>query len=112
METGSATITVSRAEGDPFEHRPIEVSVDGERWVSLRQGRTATRPIPPGAHSIRAHNTLFRKTLSFEARAGEHVRFLVANRPGLGTSFFLVTLGTPWFYVTLERVPETPPATR
>jgi hypothetical protein len=98
----SATITVSRPPSDELGQRPILLFLDSERWTSLRHGQSAALEIPAGSHSIRADNTLFRKTIAFEVRPGEQARFVVSNRAGFGTSLFMV-LGSPLFYLTLAR---------
>ena len=59
---------------------------------------------PPGSHSIRAHNTLVWKTLTFEAKLGEHVEFDVANRPGRGFLSAMALLGVgPLFLTFVQR---------
>ena len=55
---------------------------------------------------VRAHNTLVWKTVDFEIDGGEHARFRVINRPGLGTYTMLSLLGTGPIYLSLERLYE------
>ena len=78
--------------------------MDGESIAELEYGRAVTREVPPGRHSFRAHNTLVWKTLECELKPGEHVEFIVVNKPGLGTWAMLSLLGTGPIYLTFERV--------
>ena len=45
----------------------------------LRHQETFTTELTPGPHRIRAHNTLFWKTIDFEVSVGEHASFMVAR---------------------------------
>ena len=73
----------------------------------LHHGDAPTREVDPGQHRLKAHNTLFTKTLDFSLEVGEHARFTAANRAGWGTysvlAFFFGFLGAGPFYLTLER---------
>ncbi len=98
-----ARLTVARDLPIDVRQRQIFVSLDGERWATLVFGQSASREIPPGSHSIRAHNTLVWKTLAFEAQAGEHVEFEVANRPGRGFLSAMALLGVGPLFLTFTR---------
>jgi hypothetical protein len=80
-----ARLTVRRQAADDIGYREIYLSLDGEPLGVLHNGQTLTREIQPGPHELRAHNTLFRRSLSFAAKPGEHARFMAVNRPGWGT---------------------------
>ena len=103
----TATITVRRQSPDDVGYREIFVSLDGEPLGVLRHGDTMTRETTPGAHRLRAHNTLFWKTLDITLVAGEHARFIVVNRAGWGTysvlAFFIGFLGAGPLYLTFEQ---------
>jgi hypothetical protein len=102
MDIAPARITVSRNAADDVQDRQVVVSLDGERWVSLMFGHSATREIAAGHHVLKADNTLFRKALEFDIEPGSELRFCVASHRGPGTSLFLL-LGAPFYYVRVAR---------
>lgn len=108
----AARLTVRRpADGVGDQYR-ISLKLDGVLIGSLRPGESVARAIASGEHRLRASNTLMREAVTFAADAGEEVRFLVRNCPGLGTAVF-AALGAGWLYVALEREspgPLTPAA--
>lgn len=104
MEPPRATITITRRSSNDVKQRHIFVSMDGERIAELEYGESITRQVPPGPHALRAHNTLVWKTIRCNLKPGEHARFIVINRPGLGTWAMLSLLGTGPIYLTFERV--------
>jgi hypothetical protein len=104
----TATITVRRRSPADVGYREIFVSVDGGRPEQmLRHGEEVTFEVAPGAHRIRAHNTLFERILDVTLGAGEHAGFVAINRAGWGTysplAFFVGFLGAGPFYLTFER---------
>ncbi|HVL69844.1 MAG TPA: hypothetical protein VM364_21475 [Vicinamibacterales bacterium] len=98
-----ATVTVTRQGADDVRQRQIYLSIDGRSVAELLYGDTFTGTVAAGPHRIRAHNTLVWKTLDFDAEPGEHIRFRVVNRPGIGTYAMLSLLGTGPIYLTFER---------
>ena len=106
-DSWTAAITVRRQSKEDVGYREIMVSLDGEALGILRHGDTITRETTPGAHRLRAHNTLFWKTLEFTLAVGEHASFMAVNRAGRGTysvlAFLIGFLGAGPFYLTLER---------
>ena len=104
MTDAPATITITRRSPNDVKVRHIFVSVDGKSVAELAYGQTATRQVPAGPHSLRAHNTLVWKTLQCDLKPGEHAEFIVVNRPGLGTWAMLSLLGSGPIYLTFERV--------
>ena len=74
-------------------YRDIYVALDGEQIAILHAGDEVSREVEPGPHRLRAHNTLFRKTVDVTLGPGEHATFNVVNRAGFGTysvlAFFL-----------------------
>ena len=103
MAGSEATITVSRRSAQDVRQRQIYISLDGTTIAELLYGQTCTRQVAAGKHRLRANNTLVWKTIEFDLQPGEHARFTVVNRPGLGTYTLLSLLGTGPIYLTFER---------
>jgi hypothetical protein len=101
----TARVTVERNGSDDVRTRQVVVSLDGERLATLLFGERTTRNISPGHHRLRAHNTLVWKTVDFDAAPGEHVRFRVVNRAGLGSMALVALLGVGPLFVKVERLP-------
>jgi hypothetical protein len=100
----AATITVRRKSSQDVGYRDIYVDLDGEQIAILHAGDEVTRDVKPGPHRLKAHNTLFRKTLDVTLAPGEHATFSVINKAGFGTySVFAFFLGGGPLYLTLER---------
>ena len=103
-ESWTAFITVRRQSKNDVGYREIHVSLDGESLGMLRHGDVITRETTPGKHRLRAHNTLFWKTLEFTLGVDEHARFIAINRAGFGTySVLAFFMGGGPFYLTFER---------
>jgi hypothetical protein len=100
----AATITITRQATDDVRVRQIYISIDGRSAAELLFGETFTTTVPPGSHRLRAHNTLVWKTVDCDLAAGEHARFEVVNRPGLGTYAMLSLLGSGPIYLRFERL--------
>jgi hypothetical protein len=100
---GAAQITVTRRDAKDVRDRQIVVSLDGERFATLMFGGAVTRQVEPGPHRIRAHNTLFWKTVDLELAEGDHARFVAINRAGMSTFSFLGLLGVGPLFLTFER---------
>jgi len=100
---GPAVLTVRRTAPDDVQDRQVYLSIDGEDWVTLLYGQTVTRELAAGPHSLKANNTLVRKTVTFEARPGEHVRFQCINRAHWSGMLFMAFLGAAVLTVRLER---------
>jgi hypothetical protein len=103
-----SVITITRQAPNDVGYREIYVSLDGERPETLlMHGEVLTREVSPGAHRLKAHNTLFVKTIDFTIEPGEHARFITINRAGFGTysgfAFLFGFLGAGPFYLTFER---------
>lgn len=106
MKDAAARITVTRKHASDVRDRQIVLSLDGQPLATLLYGQEVTGEFPPGAHRIRAHNTLFWKTLDVTLQPGEHARFLVINRAGPGTLSLLGLFGAAPLYLTFEREPS------
>jgi hypothetical protein len=100
----TATITVRRTSKEDVGYRDIYVELDGEQIAILHAGDEVSRDVKPGPHRLKAHNTLFRKTLDVTLAPGEHATFRVINKARFGTySVFAFFLGGGPLYLTLER---------
>jgi hypothetical protein len=102
----SARISVNRLDERDVRDRQIIASIDGEHIATLLFGETVTREVPPGKHKLLIHNTLFRKRVEVDLRAGEHARFNVVNRASDGIMALLVVFGAAPYYLTVERQPD------
>lgn len=101
--TWTATLTVRRQSKQDVGYRDIYVALDGEPLAQLKAGDEISREISPGAHQLKVHNTLFRKSIDFTVRVGEHASFMTINRAGLGTySVLAFFFGGGPLYLTLE----------
>jgi plasmid stabilization system protein ParE len=76
-------------------------------WVVavLHGRRNPTHELSPGPHRLRVSNTLVWKTVAFDAKPGEAVRFPAINRPGKLTYPMLLIIGVGPLYVTVRRLP-------
>ena len=99
-----AKLTVARTDPADFKQRQLVVYLDGRRLGEILFGEVLARDILPGPHRLRVSNTLVWKTLAFEAKPGERVRFEAVNRPGKLTYPLMVIMGVGPLYVTLRRV--------
>ena len=98
-----ARITICRQSPEDAGYREIFVSLDGEQVVMLEFGESYTCEVKPGPHKLRAHNTLFWKTLHSVLRPGEHAKFIAINRTGTISFGLLFMLGAFPLYLTFER---------
>ena len=105
MSEAAARLVVSRRSPRDVQQRQMIVSLDGEPLATLLYGESAARPLNPGRHTLRVHNTLVWKHAEFDAAPGEEVRFTIVNRPGWATWWLLSLLGAGPLYVSIEREP-------
>jgi hypothetical protein len=106
MPAAAARLTVDRMGTEDVGTRQVVLSLDGETMATLLFGQRTSREITPGRHRLRAHNTLVWKTVEFDAKPGEHVRFSTVNRAGFGSMALVALLGVGPLFVTLERLPS------
>ena len=100
---GNARLTITRTHPEDVRDRQIVVSIDGEPLATLLFGQEATREVPAGPHTLKAHNTLFWRNIPVDLQPGEDARFIVINRAGSGTLSLLGILGVGPLYLTFER---------
>jgi hypothetical protein len=99
-----ASVTIVRKSQEDFKERQLVVWLDGAKLGDLMFGDAFRRDVHPGPHRLRVSNTLVWKTVQFDVKPGEQVRFEAINRPGRITYPMLVMLGAGPLYVTLRRV--------
>ena len=99
-----ASLIVTRNDPADFKQRQLVVYLDGQRLGEILFGESLKHEILPGPHKLRVSNTLVWKTLAFEAKPGESVRFEAVNRPGRLTYPLMVIMGVGPLYLTLRRV--------
>jgi len=100
-----ASVTISRTDTSDFQQRQLVITLDGERLGDLLFGESMSRDVAPGHHTLRVSNTLVWKTVKFEVKPGEQVRFEAINRAGRLTYPMLVIFGAGPLYVTVKRLP-------
>ena len=107
QKSWTSTLTIRRTSKEDVGYREIFILLDGQSLGYLAHGDEMTREIPPGAHTIKAHNTLFSKTLEFTVGVGDHASFIAINKEGRGTysvwAFLVGFLGAGPLYLTFER---------
>jgi hypothetical protein len=101
--TAAARITVIRKDPADVRDRQVVVSLDGEPLATLMYGEEVAREVPAGPHRLRAHNTLFWKTIDLDLAPGEQARIKAVNRAGMGTYSLLGLLGVGPLFLTFER---------
>jgi len=102
----NARLTVERTSRDDVGTRQVVLTLDNVPFATLLFGGRASKEIAPGHHRLRAHNTLVWKTIEFDAKSGEHLKFATVNRAGLGSAALIALLGVGPLFVTLERLPS------
>lgn len=99
-----SSVTITRTHQSDFRQRQLIITLDGERLGDLMFGDAISRDVAPGSHTLRVSNTLVWKTVSFDVKPGEQVRFEAINRAGKLTYPMLVIFGAGPLYVTINRV--------
>jgi hypothetical protein len=105
----NCTITVTRNSTNDNQQRQVIVKMDDKPFATLLYGRTATKPVACGKHSMKVDNTWSWKTVKFELKPGEHAKFQLINRSGRFTWFMVALLGAGPMYLTVERTDAAPP---
>jgi hypothetical protein len=83
--------------------RQVVASLDALPARTLMFGDEVTEEVPPGRHILRANNTLFWRKVPFALEPGEHLEFVMINKPGRLTLGFLAILGVSPLYLTIEK---------
>jgi len=103
-EPKTARLLITRTSARDVRTRQIFVSVDGESVGDLVFNDRIERGIAAGSHRLRAHNTLFWKTVHFEAKPGETVHFDTINYAGRGFLNLVLIIGVAPLFLAVERV--------
>jgi hypothetical protein len=103
MDSGRAQLTIRRDSQADIRQREVIMSLDGERIGRMLFGQRLTREVSPGSHQLRAYNTLFWKTVEFNAEPGDHIEFLVTNYAKRGFPVIATFFGFAPLYVKLEQ---------
>jgi hypothetical protein len=96
-------VTLSRNDATDVGQREIFARIDEAPTRRLRFGDVYTEDVAPGAHELRANNTLFWKRLAFTIEPGEHLEFALINRGGALAIGLLALLGVAPLSLTIER---------
>ena len=99
---GETRLTIHRTSPADVRDRQVIFSLDGERIAELLYGQTFTCDIGPGAHRLRANNTLVWKTIEFLAPAGSHVHVTCINRAPRGMFMLIGLFGISPLLLTLK----------
>ncbi|MGE0449819.1 MAG: hypothetical protein AB7Q29_09575 [Vicinamibacterales bacterium] len=106
-ERPAARLLITRDNDADVRQRQIFASLDGTGIGDILFGERIDRPIAPGRHRLRVHNTLFWKTEEFDAAPGELVHFSTVNTSGRGIwSLMLLFIGVAPLFLTVTRAPE------
>lgn len=96
-------ITISRTHARDYGQRQVFVRLDDRPQVALLFGQSLTEMVEPGAHRLRAHNTLVRRTISFTVESGEHLEFILINYCSLFWQGMAGLLGAAPIFLKIHR---------
>ncbi|HWK08891.1 MAG TPA: hypothetical protein VNR64_02485 [Vicinamibacterales bacterium] len=99
-----ASLTIVRTSEEDFKNRQIYVTLDDRKLGVVMFGETVTTELDPGPHRLRFNNTFVWKTIDFDVKLGEQVRFEVINRPGKLTYPMLLLVAVGPLYLTIRRM--------
>ena len=99
-----ASLTIVRTSNEDFKDRQIYLTLDDQKVGTLMFGETFTTELDPGPHRLKFNNTFVWKTIDFDVKLGEQVRFEVINRPGKLTYPMLLIVGVGPLYLTVRRL--------
>jgi hypothetical protein len=95
-------VTLSRTHPTDSGDRHVFVKLD-ETKVRLSYGETFTAELKPGAHDLRAHNTLMWKTVKFTLEPAEHLEFVFINRGRWWTWGVAGVLGSAPLFLSVAK---------
>jgi len=100
---GPSMLTVRRTARDDVQDRQVYLTLNGEEWATIFYGKEITREIAPGRHTLKANNTLVRKSVIFDVKPGQHVRYQCINKAHWTAMMFMAFLGAAFLTVKLVR---------
>lgn len=95
-------VTISRTHPDDIGERHVFVKLDTGR-LRLAFGDDVTLELEPGAHHLRAHNTLVWKNVRFTIEPGEHLQFVIINSGRWWTWGLAGVLGSAPLFLTVRK---------
>lgn len=102
----TARLVITRDHPQDIQDRPVFLWVDGQKWEGvLKYGKTFSRDLAPGRHTLKANNTLFTHTVEFDAADGEEIRYRCENGLTGGGMVMVLMLGVAYLRVRLTRLP-------
>jgi hypothetical protein len=99
-----STITLNRVHPSDCGERQVFVRLDDGQRIALVYGDSVTVEVQPGSHRLFAHNTLFRKRLSFAIEPAEHLEFEIINSARWWTAGVVGLLGAAPLFLTVRLV--------
>lgn len=103
VDAAQSQLIVTRQSDSDAKQRQVYVSLDDQQIAYMMFGDVVTRSIAPGRHKLKANNTLVWRSVEFEAKPGEEVRFSVVNYSGRGFALFLTIFGVSLLFLKIER---------
>ena len=95
-------VTLSRTHPTDIGERHVFVKLDDTK-VRLSYGDSFTAELKPGAHHLRAHNTLVWKNLKFTLEPGEHLEFVIINSGRWWTWGIAGVLGSAPLFLSIAK---------
>ena len=95
-------VTLSRAHPTDIGERHVFVKLDDTK-ERLSYGDSFTAELKPGAHHLRAHNTLVWKNLRFTLEPGEHLEFVIINSGRWWTWGIAGVLGSAPLFLSIAK---------
>lgn len=102
-------VTILRNSPRDNEKRVMIAKIDDQPFATLFYGKSATKILTPGQHTLNVNNTFVWKNHKFDIAPGEHITFQLINRSGRFTWFLVALMGAGPMYIDIER--QTTPAT-
>jgi hypothetical protein len=82
----------------------VRLFIDDEPAEILRYGETVRLQVPPGRHRLKAHNTLSKDVIDFDAAPGQKIRIRCHNHFAKGGILMMLTIGFAFIKVRLEII--------
>lgn len=108
LAPASARVLIRRTHVDDVGQRQIYVRVDDGPTHTLLHGQSAMVNVEPGPHVLHANNTLFWKTVRFEAGADEEIDFVVVNKAGWASFGLLALFGVGPLALVIQQSARRP----